>query len=214
MHGYRYCPKCKEDDQEFYSSINHMCADCWREYQRDQRIKRLKDKPLEHQGRPIDPVRELIVEGVWESGEEASAYLAGVIDGEGHIQFYPYGGKSVQITNTDKGIISAAAQALNTLGVSYKLRQDQRYSKKLDKKYKDCYTLYIYRQENFRVLQEKVPLKSVKREKLNQMIASYKVKNTKRNRPSVYEVSGGDALSTCSAAAISGKESELDPVTT
>lgn len=181
------CPKCSQD-REFYKSIKHMCKECWSAYQADRRHTRLKNKPLEIQGRPIDLDRELSVEGIWNNQDRAIGYLSGIIDGEGHIQFYEYGGKSVQIANTELGIIEASCRALNTLGITYKVRKDIRYSKKLDKKYKDCYTIYIYGQSNFIKLASLITLNSVpKQDKFRRMVQSYKNKSPKGFRPSSYE---------------------------
>lgn len=53
--------------------------------------------------------------------EQAAWYLAGIIDGEGHISTNPKN-KLVVISNTDPAIIAATQHALDLLGVQYTTR--------------------------------------------------------------------------------------------
>lgn len=165
------CPKCGQDN-EFYTSVQHMCKTCWSNYQKQRRLERLKDVPLAVMGQVVYQSETRAVDipkpNCWESDIEAGAYLAAIIDGEGSVAFY-HSTRQVTVTNTDLEIIYAVCHACDLLGITYKVRKDIRYKEGT----KDSFTVFIFSLENFKTLSERVPLRSVKRHRLNQMIDAY-----------------------------------------
>jgi len=74
------------------------------------------------------------------------AWLAGIIDGEGHISVRPYpksGSHKIvfTITNTDEGILKECYRILNKLDIFYTVHHKKSYIKTR----KDCYAIGINR---------------------------------------------------------------------
>ena len=107
--------------------------------------------------------------------EEALGYLAGIIDGEGCIAYYPnsetYAGREVQIANTDKDIVKHVERCLEVLGIDCNIRV-QHYPNK-----KSCYEIHITHRDNLLFIHDCVPLASqTKKDKLYAAVSSYKRK--------------------------------------
>lgn len=103
-------------------------------------------------------------------------YLAALVDGEGCVHFSfssrGYFNRSVDITNTDLGIIDAAKRCAKTLGIPTREYQCLRYSDK----HSPCYRVDLAGgRETFEWLADNLPLmSSVKLRKLREIVNSYK----------------------------------------
>lgn len=92
--------------------------------------------------------------------EQARFYLAGIIDGEGHVlcrwSKAGHWERGVVIANTDKEIIAAVVECCEVLeydyGTSKRKRQDPRWN--------DCYIVKICGIENLRRMVDDVPIRS------------------------------------------------------
>ena len=107
----------------------------------------------------------------WNSDEEAAAYLAGMIDGEGTVIHGPPPGnaRTVRVYNKNNELINATADACDRLRITYKIGwwDDSRNSSW-------CHSLRIYSKENFVRIRAVVPLQATSKvEKLDGIIASY-----------------------------------------
>lgn len=112
--------------------------------------------------------------------EIAAAWLAGMIDGEGHVRhgirqdgrrtISRY--KCITITNTDIGLLEACQEAMDMLGISY--HKHLKPTKKDDLIRKPCYALWISAKENLEKVQKLVPIQChYKVEALDIAIKSY-----------------------------------------
>ena len=100
----------------------------------------------------------------------AAAYLAGMIDGEGHVsKGLPRGNRRVEIVNTDPDLLAAAGDCCNLLGIEWRVGW-RTYARGT----KPCGSLVITGRRNLELLAEHVPLRSTKkRERLVFLLESY-----------------------------------------
>jgi hypothetical protein len=111
------------------------------------------------------------------SQEAAAAYLAGIIDGEGHIANRRYQGGSaryVEIINTDPLILEAVADACEQLGITYTSFYRERPGDKNVRSRKPQWSFRISRSQDMEVVQARVPLQSEKAAVLEQALTSYR----------------------------------------
>lgn len=100
---------------------------------------------------------------------EAAAYLAGIFDGEGSVVNWKNRGREVNIVNTDLDIIDACKEAFEILGIEVILSAWPYGEGKIK------YIFRISNQRNLKLFLDKIPFQStVKRNKLNQMLATYR----------------------------------------
>jgi hypothetical protein len=105
---------------------------------------------------------------------EIRGYLAGLIDGEGHVEFrwnekYRQYTRVVDICNTDPAIIAHASYCLDALGISHRIGQ---YRAKTNAG-KTLHRIFITGRENMRKLIQ-LPIQSAKLDKLTEIQNSYK----------------------------------------
>lgn len=118
--------------------------------------------------------------------EQASWWLAGIIDGEGSVYYHEaHSFREVVITNTDERILDKVREALYLLGVSFVEHWDRVPNRK------PCCRICITRRENLTRL-GRLPLQSEKKEKLTHLLASYKRPNayTRRRVSEAVSISG------------------------
>lgn len=117
---------------------------------------------------------------MFQTKEQARFYLAGVIDGEGHISQRKHKSKEhgytreVRITNTDEGLLSASRAALDMLGVKHRT-YDRSERARLGTK--PIFDIVVWGKENLELLVEHVPLQTEKGDKLKAVVGSYMRKN-------------------------------------
>lgn len=112
------------------------------------------------------------------SDEQAAAWLAAFIDGEGcvYVKSYVRKGRTkwlrlMTVTNTELDLIEAAAEACDLLGITYTRGEGP---PKGDPKHKYRYWLEVQGQLGFRILRNSVPMRSTRKvEKLDQILATY-----------------------------------------
>lgn len=114
-----------------------------------------------------------------ETPEQAAWYLAGIIDGEGHVCSKPHY-HYIQITNTDESIISATQEALDLLDIEYRT-----YDKEAQQDtHQDFWRIVIGKREALETLADHVELQSEKKQRaLVQIVNSPYGKNGARWRP-------------------------------
>lgn len=108
---------------------------------------------------------------------EAAAWLAGIIDGEGHIGFRKATSRSprgmvreVRITNTDRSLLIAVHEALDLLGVE-RAEYDRSERERLGSK--PIFDIVITRKANLELLASQITLRSAKAVQLQAMLGSY-----------------------------------------
>lgn len=105
--------------------------------------------------------------------EQAAAYLAGMIDGEGNLGEYgrrPGANRHIRITNCDYGLIEACAHCCNVLGVTYRIREKTRTNPKPN--WSQAWELIISGKENIRTVAALVPLQAPKKSRALQELAA------------------------------------------
>jgi hypothetical protein len=112
--------------------------------------------------------------------ETASAYLAGIIDGEGSVGLYRWSnghggkgyGRQVRIVNTDWDLLDACAEACEVLGIEFTVYARARNGR--NPKHKDTFDFRIKAsRENFSRLLD-LPIRTAKRERLIELVESYR----------------------------------------
>lgn len=114
------------------------------------------------------------------SPEIAAAYLAGVVDGEGHIT-HRHSQRGVTIINTDFEILRAATDALDMLGIEWSwanrdepnLADQERWGIKSRKPIAE---VSVSRRPDLERFAEMVPLQSCKAAVLREAVASYRAR--------------------------------------
>ena len=105
--------------------------------------------------------------------DEARWYLAGVVDGEGHVAYpkasFGYQGRYIEIVNTDPAIIEACEVACSILGYNFSTRGPLLNSNK-----KPIWSLVISRRATLMKAGEELPLQSAKFKQMIDLLASYK----------------------------------------
>lgn len=119
------------------------------------------------------------------SKKEAAGYLAGMIDGEGHVRhgLTQQGDrtvsryKAIQITNTDLGLLSACQDACDALDIGWRQHEKPTGEGGVGKDghiRKPCFVLWIMSKENLVKVRDLVPIQSAqKKEALIIAIDSY-----------------------------------------
>lgn len=119
--------------------------------------------------------------------EQASWWLAGIIDGEGSV-YHKGSSREVVITNTDERILNRVREVLDLLGVEF----SEHWERLPDRK--PCCRIYVVGRRNL-VRLGRLPLQSEKQEKLTHLLASYKRDSVyRRRRTSEASLSGGNSL--------------------
>lgn len=110
---------------------------------------------------------------MFKSTGEASAWLAGIIDGEGSVQDQKQKGRShvrsVRIVNTDERLLASVEDALARLGVSFK-RYDRSERARLGRK--PIFDIVVSGRPNLLLLAD-LPFQSAKGDKLRHALNSY-----------------------------------------
>lgn len=115
--------------------------------------------------------------------EQAKWYLAGLIDGEGHIQC-SYGCRQVSVSNTDKSIIDRAVECCEVLKYHWRLEEPR-----LTKIGKLYWQLVISRRETMERLIAELPLGSeVKLAILDQIADEYSCMKPLRKELTVTDI--------------------------
>jgi hypothetical protein len=101
---------------------------------------------------------------------EAAAYLAGLIDGEGHISYRR--NYAVRVANTDRDIIDATIASCDALGLRYRI---QDIKPRPEKNKQGGWDVYITGKDQLERIRDVVPIQSTrKRGALDTAIAAYK----------------------------------------
>jgi hypothetical protein len=101
--------------------------------------------------------------------EQASAYLAGMIDGEGNVGAYgkdPKRGRVIKITNCDTGLIDACAGCCDILSITYHVKQH--HNSRVNQN--PAWVILIYGRDNFGKA-ARLPLQSAKKREAIQSLA-------------------------------------------
>lgn len=131
----------------------------------------------------------------------ARYYLAGIIDGEGHVCLRKRGrtretwDRRVEITTTDRGILQATLTALELVGVTSPRVYDRQGTNLR------AYSICIYGRENYAVLAT-LPLKSAKLERLQLLAESYLPRRIARDRAEALVVEHGSERAAARASGI------------
>lgn len=180
------CARCKETKwvEEFQTCKSKgrqvYCKKCKTEYAKEQYQKRKAQTQAAQE-------LSLHKKTSWSSTEAASSYLAGLIDGEGTVACYRYSGiyrsRHIMVSNTEKDIIRACAEACDYLGITYSIKNYSRYHKVGNKKPE--YRLHIYGYQNCKKVLEIIPIKATyKFEKLQVLVASFERSMDRRQEDS------------------------------
>lgn len=111
------------------------------------------------------------------SVEEHAAYLAAIIDGEGSV-CCKGSVRYITLCNTDFGVIEYTEKCLNLLDIKYSKRFSETWR---DKK---IATIQISGRGNLIRAFVRIPLKSIKRKKLGQIVQEFHKSNHRAKRPS------------------------------
>lgn len=103
--------------------------------------------------------------------DEARGYLAAIIDGEGTIVEGSRQQREIRIYNTDLLIIGAVNEALDLLGIGH---YSYPYSRKDRPTKPPLVRVVIGRREDVIRAYEEIPLRSVKRERLRNLVSTYR----------------------------------------
>src|SRR6266853_3807830 len=103
--------------------------------------------------------------------EQASAYLAAMIDGEGTVS-EPVPGKynrEISIGNTDEDIIAAIKEAFDVLDIGYRV-----YLRQPPGNRKPLWNVIVHGRPNMKRIRDNIPIRAmVKLGRLDRVIASY-----------------------------------------
>lgn len=106
---------------------------------------------------------------------EAAAYLAGIIDGEGCVYFHEERSlRTLTVVNTDLEILKATQKAYDTLGIFYTL-STLNYRSRQKPGYKRGWRIRVHHQQGFLDAYSELPIQSeTKQLKLKRILRSYK----------------------------------------
>lgn len=105
---------------------------------------------------------------------ETAAWIAGMIDGEGHISMRRRRtiDRVVRIANTDLELISAVVDGLTDIGITSTVLEMKRTTD--DPNRRTCWEVNIYGRQNFRLLYDLVPIQSSRKlDALREIVNSY-----------------------------------------
>lgn len=98
------------------------------------------------------------------TSQQARYYLAGIIDGEGHVRTRRES-RRVEITTTDLGILAATCEALAVLEIEYRVKPKKGANL-------PAFAINIYGRQNYKKL-NLLPLRSKRAQALQELVDGY-----------------------------------------